>query len=62
MQKERCPNYNHGRLNVPVRFCPMCGEVVNEKISMAKCSEEQHAKSRRKQYEYCMDCGKQLRQ
>ena len=23
----RCLNFNHGRANAPVRFCPMCGEV-----------------------------------
>ncbi len=62
MQKERCPNYNHGRLNVPVRFCPMCCDVVNKNIPMAKCSDEQHAESRRKRNKYCVDCGKQLRQ
>gem|GEM_PF-5443841 len=35
----RCPNFNHGRPNAPVRFCSMCGEVVNNKIP-AKISNE----------------------
>ena len=30
IQKNSCPNYNHGRVNAPVRACPRCGEVVNE--------------------------------
>ena len=56
----RCPNYNHGRANAPVRFCPMCGDVVNEKIPIKTCSEEKHAKSRRERNKYCVDCGEQL--
>ncbi len=55
-----CPNLNHGRRNAPVRFCPMCGEVVNENIPIKKCTEEEHAKSRRERNKYCLDCGEQL--
>ena len=47
--RERCPNDNHGRAVVTVRFCPNCGEVVNGKIPIGTCSEEQHAKRRRTQ-------------
>jgi hypothetical protein len=36
----RCRNYNHGRANAPVRFCPTCGEVVNNNISAEECSEQ----------------------
>jgi len=43
----RCLNYNHGRANAPVRFCPTCGEVVNNNISAEECSEEKHAGKRR---------------
>ncbi len=43
----RCPNFNHGRPNAPVRFCSMCGNVVNNRIPEKECSEEKHAKSRR---------------
>ncbi len=60
MQKDKCLNFNHGRLNVPVRYCPMCGKIVNEKIPSERCSEEEHAKSRRNRNRYCLDCGKQL--
>ena len=56
----RCPNFNHGRPNAPVRFCSMCGEVVNNKIPAKVCSEEKHAKSRRERNTYCVDCGEQL--
>lgn len=60
IQEARCLNYNHGRLNAPVRFCPMCGKVVNENIPIRACSEQKHVKSRRDQKKYCIDCGKQL--
>ncbi len=59
-QRNRCPNYNHSRRNVPVRGCPMCGEVVNAGIPIRKCSEEEHARKRRARDKYCVDCGKQL--
>lgn len=55
----RCLNYNHGRANAPVRFCPTCGEVVNKNISSEECSEEKHA-SKRESGTYCVDCGEQL--
>ncbi len=55
-----CPNFNHNRENVPVRFCPGCGEVVNEDIPMRKCNEEGHAKSRRERDTYCVNCGELL--
>ena len=60
MRNGRCLNYNHGRPNAPVRFCPKCGEVVNNNISAEVCSEEQHAKKRRENNTYRVDCGKQL--
>jgi hypothetical protein len=24
-RRKKCPNFNHGRPNAPVRFCPVCG-------------------------------------
>jgi len=60
MQENNCPNFNHRRTNAAVRFCPMCGGVVNERIAIGKCGEEKHAKERRKRNEYCVDCGEQL--
>ena len=59
-QGDRCLNYNHSRPNAPVRFCPMCGEVVNENILINNCSHEEHAKSRRERNKYCVYCGDQL--
>jgi len=56
----RCHNYNHGRADAPVRFCPMCGEVVNRNISKEVCSEEKHAGRRPCTNTYCMECGEQL--
>ena len=60
MQTSPCPNFNHRRANAPVRFCPMCGGVVNKDIPISKCSEEEHAASRRNRNEYCVNCGEQL--
>jgi len=56
-QLNRCPNFNHRRANAPVRFCPLCGAVVNEAILMRECSEEI---SRRGGTNYCVHCGEQL--
>lgn len=58
----RCRNYNHGRANAPVRFCPTCGELVNNNISAAECSEEKHARKRRDGSMFCVDCGEQVAQ
>ncbi len=60
IQRERCPNDNHGRSVVTVRFCPNCGEIVNGKIPARTCSELEHAKRRRAQNTYCLDCGERL--
>ena len=57
---KRCPNYNHGRTNVPVRFCSMCGQIVNQDIASKLCREEEHAQSRRQRNDYCVHCGEQL--
>lgn len=57
---ERCPNDNHGRAIVTVRFCPNCGQVVNGKIPAKTCSDEDHAKRRRARDTYCLDCGERL--
>ena len=60
MIQRSCPNFNHGRVNAPVRACPMCSEVVNIKIPIKNCNEEEHAKRRKDRSTYCVDCGKQL--
>ena len=58
--KTSCPNFNHSRTRVTVRFCPGCGGVVNGIISIRKCNEAEHAKRRRGQNKFCVDCGEQL--
>ncbi len=55
-----CPNYNHGRKNVAVRYCPNCGDLLNENIAVQECSVEAHEKRREYQNKYCFDCGEQL--
>ena len=34
-----CPNLNHRVTSPPVRFCPNCGMVVNQRIRAKECSE-----------------------
>ena len=55
-----CTNMNHRRSDAPVRFCPMCGEVVNESLATKRCPEEEHGRQRREQNKYCVDCGEEL--
>ena len=59
-REDPCSNFNHRRPNAPVRFCPMCGEVVNNNIPLEACTADKHAKSRRDRNKYCVDCGEQL--
>ena len=33
MVAARCQNLNHGRRDPPIRGCPMCGAVVNAKLT-----------------------------
>ncbi|WP_415062694.1 hypothetical protein [Bdellovibrio sp.] len=56
----RCPNMNHGRLNAPVRHCPMCGEIVNKAVSKSHCDDAKHAARRKERNTFCHDCGKKL--
>ncbi len=51
-REDRCANFNHGRLNTTVRFCSLCGKVVNQNISAECCSEEKHAKTRSERSKY----------
>ena len=60
MLRERCPNDNHGRAVVTIRFCPNCGVVVNERIHARECLPEKHARMRRVRNTYCVDCGQTL--
>ena len=60
LQVKKCPNFNHGRPNAPIRFCPMCGAVVNNDIPVKKCPVEVHTKKRSERSKYCVDCGEQL--
>jgi hypothetical protein len=62
MPIRRCANDNHGRAVVTVRFCAHCGAVVNERIRAALCPQESHARMRRAQSAYCVDCGERLAQ
>lgn len=60
--KERCPNMNHSRSNVAIRFCPSCGEVVSNSVqNRGRCDETKHAHRRKERNFFCCDCGKKLR-
>ncbi len=61
MMPNPCTNLNHRRTESPVRFCPQCGTVVNARITSRQCSEGNHARSRRNQNLFCVDCGDTLR-
>jgi len=58
--ESRCLNSNHQRANPEIRYCPNCGEVVNEKIPAKKCREQVHTRRRLDVGTYCVDCGEQL--
>ena len=60
MLRVRCANDNHGRSVVTVRFCSGCGVIVNERIHAGGCAPEKHARRRRAQNTYCVDCGTRL--
>jgi hypothetical protein len=55
-----CRNFNHWRSDAPVRWCPDCGQVVNENIILKKCSDAEHAERRMNGNQYCVHCGLQL--
>ncbi len=61
MRDERCPNLNHGRRDAPVRACPSCGGIVNDRIAAKHCSEATHGERRRNGDLFCVDCATRLR-
>ena len=58
--KTKCPNLNHTKANVVIRFCCSCGEVVNAKLHVRSCTEISHKMQIKERIKYCMDCGKPL--
>ena len=55
-----CENLNHRRANAPVRHCPQCGGVVNDRMHSGSCDDAQHLAARRTFAAFCIRCGKQL--
>ena len=55
-----CDNMNHRRADARVAHCPQCGGVVNASLRSHACNEADHAAARRRQVEYCVNCGTQL--
>jgi hypothetical protein len=62
MLQKRCSNDNHGRAVITVRFCSGCGVILNNNIRAGRCLSERHARMRRAQSTYCVDCGERLSQ
>ena len=60
MRPEPCPNLNHRQTNPPVRYCPNCGKVVNDRIATKMCSEEAHGRRRMQMSKFCVDCAERL--
>ena len=60
MKPNPCPNLNHRHADAPVRYCPNCGKVVNDRITIKTCREEIHRKKRMDFSRFCVDCGEQL--
>ena len=60
VQPNPCANLNHRRTHAPVRHCPGCGGIVNDKVSARRCSDVQHASARRERSVFCVDCGTRL--
>ncbi len=59
-RRNPCDNLNHRRTQAPVRHCPACGRVVNERVGKQDCSDTQHATARRQHSVFCVDCGMRL--
>ena len=55
-----CDNLNHRRALVPVRHCPSCGDLLNDRVGAGRCGEAHHATERRQRIAFCADCGLQL--
>lgn len=60
MKSGHCPNMNHSRMNVSIRFCPSCGKSLNPKATTG-CSEDLHASRRKERDAFCVGCGKSLK-
>jgi len=57
--KINCPNMNHGRGSISIRYCPDCGELLNA-AARSSCNEELHAARRKNRNLFCHDCGKKI--
>ena len=59
--KPTCRNYNHGKQNPPVAFCPSCGDKFSSHVKAQKtCDAHTHAFDRKNRSLFCSNCGKDL--
>jgi len=59
-QEIHCRSSCHVSSEPAVRYCPNCGELVNEKIPFKQCTEQSHARMRMDVGQFCRDCGEKL--
>ena len=55
-----CTHSYHMLKNALTRYCPRCGEEVNNAISIKKCKNETHVFKRYSNNRFCDDCGQGL--
>jgi len=55
----QCRNLNHGRMNVPISFCPDCGQRFKQS-SAPPCGSQHHGDYRKQRFAFCIDCGVKL--
>ncbi len=60
VQREDCANVTHGPAVVRVRCRPSCGEIVNARIPVGNCPDQEHAQARRARRAFCVNGGQQL--
>lgn len=60
MSVHKCLNVNHRRANSPFRFCPSCGEVLNNSVPISICGMEKHTKEIGRGDKYCRICGERF--
>ena len=57
---QNCRNFNHGRMNVSIQYCPVCGEKFNSGGARSFCGAESHKSKLKNRDIYCCDCGEKL--
>ena len=59
-RESSCPTLSHNHANAVVRHCPICGEVINDRIPAKTGCHAEHIR-RRTHATFCVDCGERIR-